>query len=292
MLQKKIVPYTRYRGYAEAGLFGLLYLLRRNKNECVVLSNFRKLAERIIQQRYDSVTDIPFLEWSDIGFVFYWDNIEQSYIILYPGGSKDLFTVGLKQCIRCKGTRFVISILTLKTKEGQYHANIVLYDIQTHTLERFDPYEAPPPGMNLDHLDNLLREAYVELDPDVNFIHTAKLSFFQGWQYSQEHEGERHIRDPIGLCQPHTILYADTRMSFPNQDPGSIPLLFANAAKSHNMSLTMFSRNYAEHLHESLETIFARFTKKQHRYENFDNVRVPVLALVLEQLALYKTVFT
>ena len=76
VLQKKIVPYTRYRGYAEAGLFGLLYLLRRNKNECVVLSNFRKLAERIIQQRYDSVTDIPFLEWSDIGFVFYWDNIQ------------------------------------------------------------------------------------------------------------------------------------------------------------------------------------------------------------------------
>ena len=287
-LNKPIVPYSKYRGFAEAGLFGLLYLLKRNEQECVVLSNFKDLARRILEERNSDISTIPYLKWSDIGFVYYWDKDSNDYALKVPGAEIDLFRKGVRTCMACLNTRFIISLLTMKHKNKSVHANIVLYDSISHTIERFDPYETAVEGMH--NLDPALLYTFASVDSKVQLIPLANLSFFNGWQYKQEQERERHALDPIGLCQPHTILYADTRMSFPNQDPRSIPRIFERAAKQNNISLTVFGRNYAEHLRDTLETIFRKYNAKLHA--DFEDARVPILAIILDQLALYKTVFT
>ena len=38
------VNFTKYRGFAETSIFGLMYLLRRNKHECVILTNLKPLS--------------------------------------------------------------------------------------------------------------------------------------------------------------------------------------------------------------------------------------------------------
>jgi len=289
VLQKPPVEETKFRGYAETAVFALLYLLRRNASECVVLSNFRRLADKLLLQKVGTLDDIPFLEWSDIGFSYSDSTLE------YPGGRREKYLEGMKTCLGMKGTRFVINVMTLISQNGSAHANIVLYDRVMHVVERFDPYQVQLPGMDLPRLDRELEKLFREVDPDLqDFLSPPDINFFarHGLQLEQESEDEMNYLDPVGFCMPWTILYADTRLSFPDQDPRSIPDLYRKAVADDNSSLTAFIRNYTDHLFKTSFTIFNRYLDSKEEYEDYDDARVPMLAIMLQQLSIYKTVMT
>jgi deoxyribose-phosphate aldolase len=91
--------------------------------------------------------------------------------------------------------------------------------------------------------------------------------------------------------QALTFLIADTRMSFPDQDSASITDTYRKAAESNNVSLTAFSRNYAEHLFQTAQMIYRRYTKDQAAFVDFEDQRVPLLAIMMRELSIHKTVF-
>ena len=177
-----------------------------------------------------------------------------------------------------------------------HHANILLYDKVTHIAERFEPYQAFPSNLGMESFDLALEALFMRIDPDFEeFIGPPNIDFFRkvGLQLQQEQEGELTTLDPVGFCQPWTFLYADTRLSFPDQQPESIPDLYKTWVADQNMTLTAFIRNYAESLYQTSRTVFRRYLEDDHsEISNIQDPESRLFAIALKQLSIYKTVMT
>lgn len=289
------VEFTNYEGFVESGLYALLYLLRRNQSECIILSNFGNLVTNILETPTMKLREI---NWSDIGLQWYWQDGE--YQLQFPGTVTEAnYINAIQNCVTQK-SRFIINLITLVHRHTQmHHANILLYDSHTHILERFEPYQVQLTGYNLHKFDERLQNIYQKADPDFfDFIGPPDVNFFlrHGIQQIQEEEGEQKyagqiLLDPEGFCQPWTILYADIRMSFPDQAPESIPTLLKQWVKTKNISLTTFIRNYSEHLYQINETIYQRYIRQNHKFVRFQDKRVVTFGLIIQQLRNFKTVY-
>lgn len=250
--------FTAYRAYPENAVYAVLYLLRRNSSECFLLGHSAKALVRNLRSG-------GALDWTDVGLVY------RDGELTLPRGFRTECPSGAGA-----GARFSVAILTLVT-ETSHHANILLFDRDTQVLERFDPYETSLPGT--EGLDAELRELYgakaTVPPPDLGF-----LNGIQG-QAEQERE-ETSPMDPVGFCQPWTVLYADARLSFPDQDPNTIPEMFREWARKGNTSLTRMIRTYAEHLRATSANIFSAVIRSEDLSDS------NLLATALEQLEVHQ----
>jgi hypothetical protein len=284
-------PYTavtNYKGYIEHGIFALLFLLKRNHNECVVITNIERTMRRIIQ--YPDIT-LERLDWSDIGI--YW----RDGVMTVPGKQLRAFVESSQQCLQKPTTRFFLCLITLVSKDQIHHANILLYDKMTGLLERFDSYQTQlETSFHTKQLDENLDALFRQIAPTEyqRFLKPIRLSLRvrNGLQYKAELENQQTPNDPIGFCQPWTVLYADARLSLPNQDPSSIPELIEMIADSEHLSLTEFIRNYAQHLQEIQQRIYLNYWLKHPEYQKYKDPRIPMYALFLEELVEYASVYT
>ena len=245
---------TTFRGWVENAILAVVYLLERNPKECYIITGLR---ERL--KKKTSLFDITF---EDVGL--FWKYLgNNKYVLVYPGNSKAHYICHLKTCMnKLPKSRFIITILNITVPQGQgLHANILLFDRELGILERFDPYNVSTQVGKLDQeLEALYRE---HIHQDITYISPPDLSFFDksqvGLQYLQEMEQEWKTRNkkgyPSGFCMPFTILYADTRMSFPDQSPESIPQIFKKFVQTENTTLTSFMRHYSEFLNIKFRTI-------------------------------------
>jgi hypothetical protein len=285
------VRMTNYRGYPEAAIYGLLYLLERNQNECLILSNFDTLVKKIQTSPGISLGDLTDLDWTNVGIVWSWKT--NKYKMQVPTLDEDHYVKAAKKCINNKNSRFILNVITIVSRSGYHHANFLLYDKITHIVERFEPYQAFPKNLQMEKFDLELERLFLKIDPNLDeFVGPPNLSFFLkiGLQRQQELEGEqKKFLDPIGFCQPWTFLYADTRLSFPDQRPESIPDYFKTWVKEKNITLTHFIRNYSEHLYQTSRAIFRNFVQESN---DIDDPEVALLALGLKQLSIYQTVMT
>lgn len=281
-----LVQTTDYDGYLENGIFALLFLLKRNRSECVVLAKIKDSIERILQ--YKDMT-LERLAWADIGL--YWSD----GILTVPGGQKS-FVSKSKECLSNNSTRFVLSLLTVVSDTNAHHANILMYDKVTGFLERFDPYQVQLEVFRTVELDAKLHELFKSIAGSQykKFIKPIQLSETTrvGLQQKAENENEQTYRDPIGFCQPWTVLYADARMALPNQDPASIAELLEIMATSKHLSLTQFIRNYADNLQEVNNRVYVNFLLNHPEYKRYKDTRIPMYALFLQELVEYATIYT
>lgn len=283
---KPMARTTNYDGYIENGIFALLFLLKRNQRECVVLANIKKLMRRIIQ--FKDMT-LERLSWSDVGL--YWSG----GVLTVPGGKKS-FIAKSQQCLQGNQTRFVLGLLTVVSDTNVHHANILLYDKVTGFLERFDPYQIQLDVFRTKELDEHLHELFTRIAGTAykKFMKPVQLSetIRFGLQRKAEEEMEQTQSDPIGFCQPWTVLYAEARMALPNQDPASIPELLEIMATSKRLSLTQFIRNYADDLQAINNRVYMNFLLNHPDYRRFDDSRIPMYALFLQELVEYATIYT
>jgi hypothetical protein len=292
VLGKKQVEETKYQGYVENAVYGLLYLLKRNENECIVISNIKPMIDKLLSGKNMSLDKV---DWSDIGLVWYLDEDNETSLI-FPGKGKAKYLQGLQKCQGCKKTRFILSIVTLDSeKTSVCHANILLYDKVLHTLERFDPYETQISQLKTIELDEELEKLFKKVDSKyVRMIKPPDLTFYQrqGFQTRQEKESDfvPSSKDPAGYCQPFTFLYADTRMSFPDQDPLSIVQMYKKAVKEKKTTLTAFIRNYSDHLLQGSLSIARIYLTDKKTFDSFEDVKIPIVAICLKELSVYKTI--
>jgi len=285
----KPVRMTKYRGYPEAAIYGLLYLLERNQNECLILSNFDHLVTKIKTNPQLSLADLTDLDWTSVGIVWSWKT--NRFVMQLPTLSEANYITAARACIANKKSRFLINIVTIIGRNGAHHANLLLYDKITHIVERFEPYQAFPSNLQMEEFDLELEKLFIKIDPELDeFVGPPNIDFFLkvGLQRQQESEGEMKYLDPVGFCQPWTFLYADTRLSFPDQRPESIPDYFKTWVKQNNISLTQFIRNYSQHLYQTSRAIFRNFVQEETSPRV--DPEVALLALGLQQLSIYKTV--
>ena len=283
---------TKYRGFPESAIYGLMYLLRRNENECVIVSNISRIIERIKSDPLLRIDDLTELDWASLGIVWHWKDCASRFDVTFPHG-EDAYIEATKACSRNPQTRFVITVITLVSKTGTHHANILLYDNLNHVLERFEPYQASNANQQTDVLDERLCLLYKQIDPTIQrFIRPPNFHFFMqpGLQLRQERENRMTHQDPVGFCQPWTFLYADTRLAFPDQIPEKIPELLQQWADQQHITLTEFIRNFSEHLYTTSRTVFGHYLHSD--YQVYVDPEVQLLRVALEQLSICMTVMT
>jgi len=275
-----------YDGYIENGVFALLFLLKRNHKECVILPNFNKTIQRIL--KYKDMT-LERLDWSHISIL--WKNQQ----LTLPGHSVSGFIEKACMCLSKNKGRFLLSLITIVSDDNLHHANILLYDKVTGLLERFDPYQSQLKEFHTVELDCHLTKLFKKIVGKnfKRFISPVELplDIRIGLQHKQEEE-QQQTSEESGFCQPWTIMYADTRMSLPNQDPLSIPELFEILAKDKSLSLTQFIRNYAQNLLEVNNKVYMTYWLKHPELYDYLDTRLPMYALFLEQLMEYAAVYT
>ena len=249
----------------------MLYLLEHNDNACIFLSNWQAIVD-ILENEYTTDIDDILIPWNMLGI--FWDN-----------GRMSLATDNIVQEWKSCKKRFMVTLLTIKTKYQQYHANILLYDRETHTLERFEPYQYIN-SIKPKRMKKQLVQLYKKLDPDFNsYKEPTNLHFMNhvGIQLVQEQERLSAVLDPIGFCQPWVFLYATLRLTYPNQIPETLPFMIQGLVKQNKGTLTDFIRNYSQCLLDYSQAMFARLIKDD-TIRLYQDYRVPILIACIKKL--------
>lgn len=296
ILKRPDLSFTNYKGYIQYAFLGLIYLIERNPDECVVISNFQNTLEKMKRElTTDDGYSLRTIDWSDIGVLWQYDEKSGKFRISYPG-NRIKFVSAARQCMKRKKSRFILVIGTLEFK-GTCHANIIIYDKINHELERFDPYQVTPALYGTNALDLKLQQTFKEIDPDFRRqVVSPNPTFFleQGLQLKQESEEEKSDKDPIGFCQPWTILYAETRMRYPSQSPDNIVRHFEDTVlTSEDQSLTKFIRKYAQRIHELNQMTLLDFQRSvSDKGLNSADPRVSLLMMYINKMSTFKQIYS
>jgi len=293
------VRQTQYEGFIQNGIFALLYLLKRNHNECVVLAGFDKVLKRLLNDKHMSMER---LDWSQFSIVWSPDapGSDPPYSIKVPGGSLAKYSEQITSCLnKKKKSRFFLSLVTMVSVPPRqtFHANVLFYDKVTGLLERFEPFQAQFEDYRSKRFDVALARMFRRIDPggyrDMVNPPNMEAVHRQGLQLKAEQEvGEGRKGDPLGFCLPWSLMYADARLTLANQDPSSIPQLFEIMAAEYDLSLTKFIRNYAENFEEVNWKVYVDFLKRYPKYKKFDDPMIPMYALFLKQLSEYAAFYS
>lgn len=155
-----------------------------------------------------------------------------------------------------KPVRFIFIWLTLTELESCSspqtiniaHANVLIYDKKSFSLERFDPH-----GFNdkfdTPHLDLILPDFFSYYLPINNFY--TPLSYCPRISFQLREENiEKLSTDPGGFCSAWTLWYIDLRLSNPDISRKEI-VQFAINNISNSGSFRIFIRNYSSFIHSS-----------------------------------------
>jgi hypothetical protein len=223
-----------YAGYVEGGVFGLIYILERNKNACAVFNDL-------------NTND---LSWYNLGLV--WRDKKLA-------GDTDEFIIKMRRC----QARFVVVVLTLWTGVRVLHANILIYDTLNNVAERFDPYHDGIGSADLlANVDAELEKFYRRVYPNFSrLVRPPKKKLFTGIQTIQEGERDKRRFDPPGYCQPFTFLYCQCRLALPDMDAIQVRDLIKASAEKRSQSVGDFIRTYAESLQDNTLKLFNKYIK-------------------------------
>jgi hypothetical protein len=116
--------------------------------------------------------------------------------------------------------RFLISLLSLTEMDGGVHANVLIYDKDSHEIERFDSIgPSVHANYNTEALDAKLRELFESqrgkiLPADYKYIRPHDFCPVELFQYKEM--DEISVEDTRGNCAVWRAWYIDIRLANPN----------------------------------------------------------------------------
>jgi len=187
----------------------------------------------------DYINHSPYL----VNHVIIWNSPDKYFISPY------IFQGIVEAYKRHPDAKYVLIKLTLIPDKNLNHANILIYDIDNRTIERFDPYGAVP-YVNIRGLDQSLKELFKEFFPHVTYVPPSDVMNMMSFQaYSDEVDSLNvNDHDPIGFCVAWCIWYVEMRVSNPTIPS---PILISHTIPKINMMVDKFKdyiRNYSAYL--------------------------------------------
>lgn len=290
LTQGKIFRRVRkFRGEMIDCLFAIVYLMQRFPDTCMQLDSVR----RAIQE--------PRLDWSMFSVYWRYSTLLQRYRLHVPESSTHTHTTlttttaptttttttttapttttflqEINQCLRQH--RFFFSLLVMQSHKPPFttlHANALCYDKQTGLLERFEPFQGRIEEYATDQLDQELTKYFRRLHGFRRVLVPPPVPAEDrnGLQHRAQNELEREPGDPTQFCLPWSVMYAETRLRFPNQDPDSIPELIRHWAEQHHQSLSVVIRNYTYELEQLKLSTYERVLPQYNPSEPNKRVR-------------------
>ncbi len=211
------------RGSLKYEINGLKYILSKHKNICIYMPS---------NPTYK--TDFM-IEWSCIGKTY-----RKRSLYINP-----LIINNLQSCLSNPNIRYGAVLMSINYKDGckkrgkdSSHANVLIYDKVTNTIERFDPIGGYRSKYNNNQLDNRLERYFSKYN--INYLKPDLFCPFNSFQRIQGKEKQfRH-----GLCASWTIWYIDLKLSNPLIQDSSQLIQLALDKLKNTKSLTNFLLEY------------------------------------------------
>lgn len=253
-------------------LLGLIYLLKKHKNTCSVLTT-DFIENKDLYDFYKSIGILMNNRSEFLNFEIVWINLKL-YLI-------DNFIKKIKNCIE-SGAKFIIIPLGIELKEGS-HANYIIYDVSQNIIERFEPHgSTSPPGLNYNPelLDKILYSRFKEINDDITYLkpsdYLPKISF----QLLDILESKnKKIGDPGGFCALWAIWYVDMRITYDNIHPSKLVKQLIKSIKESNLSVKNMIRNYAINIIKDRDEIlkFAKLDINDWINDDYNNSQLDII---------------
>ena len=206
---------------------GFLYLMERFPNDCTVLADVD-----VYKKGRLKFTDFEFTYIQDKG-------------IKPPKGF-------WKSVRKCNNKRFILMPMNIVCSNGQSHANMLLYDANKKSLERFEPNgiltkEEDECLSDID-IDKLIIKAFTtNLGKKFITEYHAPTDFCPriGIQWIQTAENIGTTSDPEGFCMAWSFWYANLRLANPDLDRSYVLDVSINTIKNMDVTYTDFIRTYS-----------------------------------------------
>jgi hypothetical protein len=167
---------------------------------------------------------------------------------------------GAAEFLRSRAVRYLIVPLAIETDSGA-HANYLVYDRETATLERFEPHGGVARS-KLDYhpeeLDRELVQAFSPLIPGLKFLPPSGYSPRIGFQLFDNYERKhRSISDPGGFCAIWAIFWVFLRLSYRQLDQAELLKRFIDRVRREKLSFRGVIRDFSARVTGLRDGIFA-----------------------------------
>jgi len=119
--------------------------------------------------------------------------------------------------------RFILLKVTILTENYSNHANILIFDLEYHHLERFDPYGQVPYDYN-QSLDDFLEKFWTKNFPGTTYYSPNKMSSGISVQVLSDEKNKLNYieSDPKGFCVAWCVWYVELRLKNTEIKPKSL----------------------------------------------------------------------
>ena len=234
MINPAIVKRTDFQGSPWDDLTSMLYLLHKHKKDCVAIPSALLTGSGRISNKGLAVSS-----YKDTSLI--WDSRTKKFIV--PDGLWD----AVRSCLKKKAT-FIVLPLGINTNVAD-HANFLVYNSLTKSLERFDPCGFPKGDIfNPTKLDEQLGHLFNKnVQPEMVKDVYDPLSFCPliNFQKIQKNEHQNIPGDPEGFCVAWAAWYADIRLSNPNKSRTQVVKMAMETLYKNTKSFSQFIRSYS-----------------------------------------------
>ena len=227
------VKKTKFKGSPSYNLKVMKYLQKKHKSYCVIVPEVYKNKNDLLH------TDVS-LRWIQTKGKDGYFSIPKNY---------------WEQFFKCSTKRFIVFPFGFTCLNNMGHAGICIYDKETKSLERFEPYgKTKRDCTNPVDIDSKLKKLFQDnLGKDFIKEYYKPLDFMpeKSFQSIQEDEGEfgKNKGDPEGgFCAAWVSWYAELRIQNPNKDRKRLVKLALKQLQNDNITLTAYIRGYSSSL--------------------------------------------
>jgi len=204
-------------------------------------------------------------------------NLEIRWIyqkIFYPQNFQECFL----KIIGTKKYKWIVIPLGIILSKGN-HSNILLFNVDNNTLERFEPHGSSYP-FEFNYNPHLLDDTLFRHIGNILYNHddTIKLKYVSpkdylpkiGFQTFENTEAifNTNIGDPNGFCTMWCFWYIDYRLKYENNDPKKIVKKLMTNIRLHNYSFRNIIRNYSKKITDLRDDYLNKIGKNINDYIN------------------------
>lgn len=231
--------------------FGLIYIAKKFKNFDIPM----RFNPNLGYKRNDVM---------NIGIRFECDIGEKRQKLYYPLDINEFYKL-----INISSKRFLGTFIYIKWEcnSNNAHFNMIIFDKDTKTIERFEPYTKftkSVPANIMERLDAKLKhdcKKYLKY----KYIPPKQVCPRIGFQTKEESEltvGNLDIfSDPGGFCGAWSLYFLDLKLSFPNYDTKKLMKKAFSYLEKDKHSFRTFIRNYSDFIVKKRKSILRKYNQ-------------------------------
>lgn len=251
-----------FSGFPIDLLFGLLWL-KNNVNNVNLVLEFSLISFPKLEEFYKKM-GIDFSYYLDFSNIMVYWSFQK---IFFP----DYFTSRINKILENNRKGFIIFPIGIETSQGS-HANIIIWNIETKNVERFEPNGANHPiglDYNQDLLDKLLYDKLITIKPDIKYIIPKNYSPHVGFIMieSLEENKCKQIGDPTGFCAAWCFWYAYHKTLNPFIDSDVLINSLINKLKIRGKSFKNVVRNFSRNISNLRDDYLERININIHDWK-------------------------